>query len=354
MIRIVTGLPRANGIGEYVAHLARVVPAEVLYERPMTPEAYENTGGERPGWGRALRLARTLRRQPSEAIARSHVAWEGWGPIYGARTRLLTVHHVLGPTVPWRGPVGVRSRIVYAIARRGHRRTVRFGVRCVVPSASVRDDLVRLYGADPARVETVPHYLDPTTFTPLDRGEARHRLGLPGDGPILLHVGSDDLRKNVAGLLRAYRRLREAIPGLRLVHIGPSEAIAAATRAADGPSIVHRPSVPGADRPLWYAAADVIVAPTYLEGFGRVPLEALACGRRTVTSDLPVFREELGPWFRGAPPDDIEGFTTAVRDALGAPDEAEARHAYVVRAFPRERFESAYRALYRELDPSLS
>ncbi|MGH3157607.1 MAG: glycosyltransferase, partial [Streptosporangiaceae bacterium] len=54
-------------------------------------------------------------------------------------------------------------------------------------------------------------------------------------------------------------------------------------------------TVPDADLPAWYAAADVLAFPSTKEGWGLAVLEAMAAGLPVVTSDLPVFREYLTP-----------------------------------------------------------
>ena len=60
--------------------------------------------------------------------------------------------------------------------------------RVVAFSPHERDAMVRLYNADPARIELVPGGVDLSLFRPLDQGESRQRLGLNG-GRVLLYVG---------------------------------------------------------------------------------------------------------------------------------------------------------------------
>jgi glycosyltransferase involved in cell wall biosynthesis len=350
VIRLLTGLPRPNGVGEYVSHLTGIgVPVEVFYRRPMTPSEFEATPGHRPRFFETLTDLRTVRRHSAPEIARTHVTWEGMGPIYGARTRLLTVHHVLGPRTPWEseGTGRIQRAVVFALARRGHHRTVRFGIRTVVPSASVRDDLLREYHADGARIEVVPHFIDTEFFRPVDRATARRTLDLPAEGPILLHVGVDDARKNIGGLLTLFHRFRRNHPTARLVQIGASARFAAGLAGSDGPYLRYVPGVPGPDRPVWYSGADVVVLPTFHEGFGRAALEAMSCGTPAVVTDLPVFREELGPRFRGAPVGAWDAWVRAVDAALAEP-EPDRERGWVVGHFSHAAFASAYRRIYAE------
>jgi glycosyltransferase involved in cell wall biosynthesis len=54
-------------------------------------------------------------------------------------------------------------------------------------------------------------------------------------------------------------------------------------------------TVPDAELPSWYAAADVFAFPSTKEGWGLAVLEAMSAGLPVVASDLPVFREYLTP-----------------------------------------------------------
>jgi len=54
-------------------------------------------------------------------------------------------------------------------------------------------------------------------------------------------------------------------------------------------------TVPDAELPSWYAAADLLAFPSTKEGWGLAVLEAMSAGLPVVASDLPVFREYLRP-----------------------------------------------------------
>jgi glycosyltransferase involved in cell wall biosynthesis len=354
VIRLLTGLPRPNGVGEYVAQLAEVgVPSEIYYRRPMTAREFDATEGRPDRLGTEFAQLVAWRRFPREVVARTHVTWEGHGPVFGGRTRLLTIHHVLPEHVPWeRWPDGrgLRRSLVFAAARRGQRRAARLGVRVIVPSGAVRDAFVREIGADPARVEVVPHRIDLDVFGPLDRREARERLGWPTTGPVLLHVGVDDGRKNVPGLLAIHRAFRSRHPEARLAQLGHSPAVERQIALGPDPGVFYRPAVPRSELPVWYSAASVLVLPTFLEGFGRAALEAMACGTPVVTSALPVFEEELGPQYRGVPPEATGRWVEAIEAVLSDPPTASALRSQVAERFGRAPFDARYRALYRELD----
>src|SRR5581483_11159914 len=70
------------------------------------------------------------------------------------------------------------------------------------------DDLTRLYGADRSKLRTVPCGFDPTEFAPMDRAEARRRVGVGGDGPVVLQLGRMVPRKGVDNVIRGLSLLR--------------------------------------------------------------------------------------------------------------------------------------------------
>lgn len=159
------------------------------------------------------------------------------------------------------------------------------------------EQLVRLYGASPDRLELVPSGVDRAFFSPGDRSGARVALGLD-DRPTVLFVGRIQPLKGLTVAIDALARIED--PETRLVVVGgPS--------GADGPAELRRVRslVDGldlADRVVfvdpqphhrlssWYRAADVVVVPSRSESFGLVALEAAACGVPVVASAVGGLR----------------------------------------------------------------
>ncbi|GLS45661.1 MSMEG_0565 family glycosyltransferase [Methylobacterium brachythecii] len=136
----------------------------------------------------------------------------------------------------------------------------------------------------------------------------RERWGL-GAGPIVLGIGGLEERKNTAGTIEAFARLRETHPGAQLVLAGgaslldhtPYRARCLATLDALGlatgpgkPVVVTGP-VPNDQMPALYRVADMLAFPSWREGFGLCVLEAMACGTSAIVSRLPPFTEYLEP-----------------------------------------------------------
>ncbi len=187
----------------------------------------------------------------------------------------------------------------------------------VAVSETTRRELVDELGLDPDRVVVVHHGLDHDLFRPVDR-----RLADPG---YVLFVGSEHPRKNLGTLLRAVARLRRDRPGLRLVKVGApgtDEAEFGAALRRDvaelglADAVVHAGEVPDADLPAWYSGAACLVLPSFAEGFGLPPLEAMACGCPVVVSTAGALPEIVGGAGPAVPPDDVAALAAAVAAVL--------------------------------------
>jgi D-inositol-3-phosphate glycosyltransferase len=192
--------------------------------------------------------------------------------------------------------------------------------RIVAECPQDREDMLELYGADPARIDVVPCGFDPGEFAPIDRREARERLGWPRDEFIVLQLGRMVPRKGVdnviRGLAKLGSRLRERA---RLCVVGgATEAadpvatpeIGRLMQVADASGVASRVQFVGrrdrAALPLHYAACDVFVTTPWYEPFGITPVEAMACARPVIGSAVGGIKSTVIDGETGflVPPDD--------------------------------------------------
>lgn len=162
--------------------------------------------------------------------------------------------------------------------------------RVVAFSPHERDSMVRLYGGDAERITLVPCGVDLSRFQPLERSEARLRLGLNGE-KVLLFVGRMEELKGLDLLVHTAAQM-ETSDGMRVLVVGgddgkqgEGERIRRLARNLDVDDIfdfVGR--VDQAELPVYYSAADVCVVPSFYESFGLAALESMACGTPVVAS----------------------------------------------------------------------
>lgn len=196
-------------------------------------------------------------------------------------------------------------------------------------SHSLRDLLVRR-GVDASQFRVIPNAVDRQRFQPGDRREARARLGLPADFPLVVCVGNLIELKRHHVLIEAFARLRASQPAAQLAIVGGGEAEPAyevrLRRLADDAGVreavrfVGR--IPSSEVAQWLQAADVFALATSREGCCNSILEALASGRPVVTTpagDNAHFVRD-GVNGRIVPIDDVEATTAALDDVLSRRD----------------------------------
>ena len=141
----------------------------------------------------------------------------------------------------------------------------------------------------------------------------------------MLYVGTIEPRKNVATLLRAFchlpAHLRASCP---LVLAGGWGWKAEAERTLfDGEAkhrgAIHLGYVPDADLPALYTGAAALLYPSFYEGFGMPPVEAMACGTPAVTSTADAVREVVGRHALTLDPHDFAGWRHALWQVASDP-----------------------------------
>ncbi len=161
-------------------------------------------------------------------------------------------------------------------------------------------------------------------------------LNVPTGVRVFLAIGGIEKRKNTIGILNAFRIVHAGHPAFCLVIAGGASLLdhdayqaefAAALAASGLPEgvVIRAGALPQALMPALYRAADALVFPSIVEGFGLVVLEAMASGVPVVTSRIAPFTEYLGDgdvlWCDPDNPASIaaamtSALETSVRDAV--------------------------------------
>ena len=175
-------------------------------------------------------------------------------------------------------------------------------------------------------------------FDAAGREAVRAEWGIQPDEIVVGAVGRLVAEKGVIELATAAQSLRR---DARFVWVGPTDEAKSdrITDAVEGLELVGARS----DMPAVYSAFDVFVLPSHREGFSRSAMEAAACGRAMVLSDIRGCREigVHGEHLLLTPARDAAGLTSAIgslledparRSRLGAAAEQRARQAFDQRA----------------------
>jgi glycosyltransferase involved in cell wall biosynthesis len=227
--------------------------------------------------------------------------------------RVVTIHDLTCLRFPQFHPWARRM-----LFRLGIRRAARVADAIIVPSSATKRDLAAWPAAE-RKIHVIP-WAPREQFVPLDSAETRRvldRYSLADRG-YLLFVGNIEPRKNLLALIEAYNRLRERLrraPGLAIaggagwknevIH----RAAAASPFAADIRFLGH---VPEPELPAVMNGALGFVYPSFYEGFGLPPLEAMACGTPVITSTRSSLPEVVGEAALLVDPEDRAGLADAM------------------------------------------
>lgn len=256
-----------------------------------------------------------------------------------ARTRRVDlVHHAGGTAPPLRGAPYVLTvhdlqplerQATHGAVKRGYLgiavpRSVRTARAVAVPSEHVRQSVLARTGVEPHRVVAIPHGVTWPRPGATAAEELRRRHGIAG--PFVLYPAITYPHKNHATLVEAFAQVHRAHPDAALVLPGApgsyEEALRDQVRRLGLQGVVHRLGrIPQADVDGLFAAATVVAVPSRYEGFGLPAAEGLAAGVPVVASEATALPEVVGEAGRLVPPDDVDGWASALSALLGDPDE---------------------------------
>lgn len=188
-------------------------------------------------------------------------------------------------------------------------------------SEAMRRTAIEDFGAEPSRVHTIVNGFNTSVFGPADQVQARRDLGLSSTDQVAVYVGRFVEAKGMRELVSAAAQLASSNDHFRLALIGDGvmkEELQALVAAAGLNGKVYSPGgLPPEKVAQWICASDVLTLPSWSEGYPNVVVEALACGRPVVATDVGGTREIVTP-DNGIliPPKDAAALRTALENAL--------------------------------------
>ena len=186
-----------------------------------------------------------------------------------------------------------------------------------------RQEIIATYGVPAERVAVVMQSFDPAMLEPRDPATGRRirdRYGLPAE--YLLYVGTIQPRKNLGTLIEAYAELRRTMTDPpKLVIVGRKgwlydDLFTRISELRLEDMVIFTGFVPDEELPYLFDGARVFAYLSLLEGFGRPPLEAMACGVPVVTSNTTAIPEVVGEAGITVPPLDVAAAAAAIRSIL--------------------------------------
>jgi len=180
--------------------------------------------------------------------------------------------------------------------------------RLICVSNYTKEELMRLFDVDPSIVRVIYNGLDHDQFKPRDKVNSRKMLDLSEDKVLVLHVGSEEPRKNIPTLIRAFDRFQREMSNAVLIRVGTKTPVTQRLINSLGleDKVIYFRNVK--DLSYIYSAADLFVFPSSLEGFGLPPIEAMASGCPLIASNSTSIPEVVGDAGILLDPFDVDGF----------------------------------------------
>lgn len=302
-------LPESADWGPYTVHHPRfwyLLPKRLFYG--VSGESYANRV---PGY-----VERTF--ETPDVVHACHLYPDGYGMLPYVRKHdipLFVVSHGTLLNTLGNHPRGVDEKIRQTL-------DAATGVLCV--SETLTEKARRL--TDPSKVETVPIGADPDTF-PVDRkADIRRELDIPSDATVVLFVGAFTESKGVAEICSALSTLDTSVLDSSntvfafVGRDGELEERLRRTAVENGLSdrYIYAGLPPLALR-RWYAAADLLLLPSYSEGRPTVIYEAMASETAVLASHVDGIPEQVVDGETGVliPPADTDALVEALESLVG-------------------------------------
>lgn len=173
--------------------------------------------------------------------------------------------------------------------------------RIIAPTPAELEQINRLYHTDTGKIVIIPPGVDLDRFHPIDKKEAKKRVGIPCGDTNILFAGRIEPLKGIDTMLRAMSLIKQRFP--ELVKNTCMAIIGGDPWADDLDGEMARLQQLRADLgihdlvtflgakdqnilPNYYAAAEMVVMPSHYESFGMVALEAMAMGTPVIASEV--------------------------------------------------------------------
>lgn len=238
----------------------------------------------------AYKLARRLQRQkPFDCIEAHYVYPDGFAAVLlGRMLHIPVVVSALGtdinvfPAFP-----SIRPLI---------RWTLNNATGIIAVSSALKCRMIEL-GVPENKIQFIGNGVDTELFRMGGRKDARHALGLPEDGNILVCVAALREAKGQQHVITALAKVASTHPGVKLYLVGEGSYRQNLEKLVQELSLQERVFLVGSrsndEIPLWFNAADLSILASSREGWPNVVLESLACGTPVIATPVGQIPEIL-------------------------------------------------------------
>lgn len=313
-LNLIEALAQVDQSNEYTLYVTTTQAYDRLHQRWPNFKV-RNTRPHTPLIRIPLTLSAELRKNPVDVL---HVQFTA--PPFCPCPVVVSIHDLSFEHLPHTFNRRSRTQLRLTV-----RHSARRAARIISLSEHTKRDIVETYGISAEMISAIP-LAAPTHFGPVSDDKELQRVrqtyGIVGE--YILTVGSIQPRKNLARLVRAYASLRKKQIGdsfPKLVLVGKcawlyDETLRALQETGIKDSVILTGYVPESDLPALYSGARCFVYPSYFEGFGLPPLEAMKCGTPVMVGNATSLPEVVGDAALTVDPFDINAIASGLESML--------------------------------------
>jgi len=313
-------LGRIHGIARYIHeslkyYLDRGTPHEIslLSNNPEELEKLCPTG--------AFRVIPVKSRpfQPSGFIEIPEILRKTGGDLYYAPSISVPAWHIMPTviTIPDLTPLHTGGLFHRIYCRTVLKSAVAYSKAITTISKYIRDDVIKYLGCDPTKITVTYLAASPTPAKKVEWEEIEKKFEI--EKPYLFCLSNPKPHKNLLGLIDIYNIIRKKWGGKISLVMGSRTSEDLEEKICNSP---HRNEIKRIDYfeepelDALYKNAGIFVFPSFFEGFGLPPLEAMARGIPVVSSDRTSLPEVVGDGGILVDPDNKEEFADSIISLL--------------------------------------
>ncbi|MES1048997.1 glycosyltransferase family 4 protein [Bacillus thuringiensis] len=203
----------------------------------------------------------------------------------------------------------------------------KIGVEKFITGSEFYFNKVLEFCKDITRVERIYHGIDLEKFSPVDNKKYREEMWIEEDEFLIVCVARLKERKGLMELIRSIRPVKDKISNIKVIIAGSCNS--ASREYADslykeiekldlGDTIRIDETLTYSDMPRIYAAADLVVQPSYAEGLGLSVLEGLASGKAVVATNVTGIKEIISHYEDGilVPSKQVEPLSESILEVI--------------------------------------
>lgn len=291
-VNLIEALAQIDDVNEYTLYVTTAEARDRFHQRWPNFKVH-TTLPHTPLIRIPLTLSAELRKHPVDVL---HVQFTA--PPFCPCPAVVSIHDLSFEHLPQTFNRRSRTQLRLTV-----RHSARRAAMILTLSEHTRRDIIATYKIEEQKVTAIP-LAAPAHFGPVvddkELQRVRHNYGIDGD--YVLSVGSIQPRKNLVRLIKAYALLRGDHRGSKfpkLVLVGKrawlyDETLRTLEEAGCRDSVVLTGYVPESDLPALYSGALCFIYPSYFEGFGLPPLEAMKCGAPVIVGNATSLPEVVG------------------------------------------------------------